>query len=101
MTRKLIANVHIDGNWYRPGEVPPADVAERITNPKAWDGDAPAPSDPVKSETQTVKQPPRKGPGSGGPAWVEFAASKGVTETFDSKDALISEMEKRGLIDKE
>ena len=101
MTRKLTAHVYIDGSWYRPGEVPPSDVAERITNPKVWDGDAPTPEAGPTSERTEVKQPPRSGPGSGGPAWIEFAKSKGVEGDFDSKGSLISELEKRGLIEKE
>lgn len=99
MSRSLNTNVFVNGNWYRPGQVPPAEVSELITNPKVWDGDEPATKQPA-SEPE-VKQPPRKGPGSGGPAWVEFAKSKGVTEEFDSKESLIGALEDRGLIEKE
>jgi len=38
---KLIANVNVAGQWWGPahGKVsPPAEVAEQITNPAAWDG---------------------------------------------------------------
>jgi hypothetical protein len=101
MTRKLTAHVYIDGSWYRPGEVPPSDVAERITNPKVWDGDAPKVEATKAPAREDVKQPPRKGPGSGGPAWIEHAERLGVTQKFDSKDALISHLEEQGLIDKE
>lgn len=94
MPRSLNTNVFVNGNWYGPGQVPPAEVAELITNPNVWDGDE-------ESTPDEVKQPTRKGPGSGGPAWKEFAASKGVTEDFDSKEALIAHMENKGLIDKE
>ena len=38
MPRSLNANVFVNGNWYGPGQVPPAEVAELITNPKVWDG---------------------------------------------------------------
>lgn len=100
MERKLTTNVNVDGTWYGPDSTVPDHVAERITNPKVWDGEVPAEveksSDPAPS-----KQPPRKGPGSGGPAWIQFAAYKGVEEKFDSKEALIAELESRGLIDKE
>lgn len=96
MPRSLNTNVFVDGNWYGPGQVPPAEVAELITNPKVWDGDEPA-----ESTADAVKQPPRKGPGSGGPAWIEFAKSKGVDEKFDSKEALIAHLEENGLIEKE
>lgn len=34
--RKLASHVHIDGQVYGPGSDVPAEVAERITNPKAW-----------------------------------------------------------------
>lgn len=37
MTRKLRAFVHVAGVVYGPGDVPPADVAARITNPGAWE----------------------------------------------------------------
>lgn len=123
MVRKLTAHVHVDGTWYRPGDTPPDDVAARITNPDVWDGPAASGTEnttpPAKvvaasdaasaapatatgpSSAEPVKQPPRSGPGSGGPAWIEFAASKGVTEKFDSKGALISHLENEGLIEKE
>lgn len=97
--RHLVTNVHVDGVWYRPGQVPPSDVAERIDNPKVWSEEASAPK--VVEVSDAVKQPPRKGPGSGGPAWIEFAATKGVTEKFDSKEGLISHLENEGLIEKE
>lgn len=97
MPRSLNTNVFVNGTWYGPGQVPPAEVAELITNPKVWDGDESA---PVSRETE-VKQPPRKGPGSGGPVWADFAKSKGVTQSFDSKEALITHLENEGLIEKE
>lgn len=96
--RSLNTNVFVNGEWYGPGQVPPAEVAELITNPKVWDGDDETPQESGKTE---VKQPPRRGPGSGGPAWTDFAKSKGVTESFDSKEALIAHLEDNGLIDKE
>ena len=38
--RKLVANVNIAGVLYGPdGETPSAEVAEQITNPKAWGAD--------------------------------------------------------------
>jgi hypothetical protein len=97
MTRSLNTNVFVNGTWYGPGQVPPAEVAELITNPKVWDGDELE----AAVDTAEVKQPNRKGPGSGGTAWKDFAASKGVTEDFGSKEALIAHLEDKGLIDKE
>lgn len=35
---RLATSVDVDGRWYRPGDKIPADVAARITNPKAWEG---------------------------------------------------------------
>lgn len=98
MPRHLNTNVYVNEVWYRAGEMPPREVAEQITNPKVWDGDEAAVQE---STPDAVKQPPRKGPGSGGPAWIEFAKSKGVEEKFDSKDDLIATLEGRGLIEKE
>lgn len=34
--RKLVTYVHVNGQVYGPDSDVPADVAERITNPKAW-----------------------------------------------------------------
>lgn len=34
--KKLVRAVNVDGEWYQPGDDVPAEVAERITNPKAW-----------------------------------------------------------------
>lgn len=114
MTRKLTAHVHVDNTWYGPGDPVPDEVAARITNPDAWDGPVSATSEagdegPASTEDRRedpppapkVRQPPRRGPGSGGPAWVEFAADNGVTEKFESKDALITHLEDAGLIEKE
>ena len=39
--RELVATVHVNGKVYAPGDDIPADVADQITNPKAW-GEAPA-----------------------------------------------------------
>ena len=47
MTRALAGNVWVDEVLYKAGTVPPKDVAERITNPKAWN--APAPEQVVES----------------------------------------------------
>lgn len=109
MARKLNTYVHAhavdkDGNvqsqQFGPDDEVPSWARKAITNPDVWDGEDDEESE-ESAESAAVKQPPRKGPGSGGPAWVEFAASKGVTQKFDSKDDLIAELETRGLIEKE
>lgn len=39
--RKLAANVWVGGVFYASGSTPEKDVADQITNPKAWhEGDA-------------------------------------------------------------
>lgn len=43
-TRRLAAHVYVDGVAYSPDSDVPDEVAEQITNPKAW-ADAPAESD--------------------------------------------------------
>jgi hypothetical protein len=95
MGRRLNTNVNVEGTWYGPHTAVPAHVAEQITNPKVWTGDTEPEPEPT-----VAKQPPRKGPGSGGSSWVEFAASKGVTQPFDSKEQLIGYLEDNGHIDK-
>jgi hypothetical protein len=108
MARRLTVHVHAverleDGGYGRSGSFGPDDVVPDwaravITNPDVWDGDDEA--TPVEPTPVEVKQPPRKGPGSGGTAWVEFAKSKGVTRDFDSKEALIAHLEDEGHIEK-
>lgn len=99
MARELIANVNVDGTWYGPSHRDnkvTADVEKAVTNEKVWSGSSDAPT----VESTEVKEPPRKGPGSGQDAWTTFARQVGVTETFDSKDALIKALEDQGKIAK-
>lgn len=43
MARQLAANVYVGDTLYPAGSTPPKDIAEQITNPKAWgDTDTPA-----------------------------------------------------------
>ncbi len=46
MSKKLVENVFVDGNWYGPShgnaDKVPADVAGKIDNPAAWGDDKPA-----------------------------------------------------------
>jgi hypothetical protein len=47
-SKVLATDVHIDGKVYAAGTTPPADVAERISNPKSWrDADAGDAAEPV------------------------------------------------------
>lgn len=88
--RRLAKFVHVDGQQFRPGDVPPPEVACRITNPKCWEGD-PDPAESVEQPTQAEtpaaeavqekqdpEPPPRAGKGSGHDAWAAYAAAKGV-----------------------
>jgi hypothetical protein len=39
MSKKLAMNVYVNGTAYEAGSTPPKDVADQITNPKAWGAD--------------------------------------------------------------
>lgn len=51
MSKKLAMNTTVEGETYKAGTVPSAEVAKKITNPKAWGGDAPE----VGAENETGK----------------------------------------------
>lgn len=53
--RALVGNVWVDGELYVAGDVPPADVAARITNPKLW----PAEEDSDKGSSAPAAKPRR------------------------------------------
>lgn len=40
MAKTLKANVWVDGEFYAAGATPPKAVADKITNPHAWEDDA-------------------------------------------------------------
>jgi hypothetical protein len=124
---RLAAYVHVAGQWYRPGDMPPPEVAARITNPKAWQGgvlpDLPdvkadaesAADDPSRDAAanpdkpiapaeaadgrERVPAPPRSGRGSGLDAWQAFAVDHDV-EFPDgaSRDEIIAACERAGVI---
>lgn len=48
--RELAYAVAVDGNWYRPGDDIPPDVAAKIRNPKAWKTDADTETDRAAQE---------------------------------------------------
>ena len=39
--RKLASNVWVGGTLYEAGSTPPKEVADQISNPKAWEDDKP------------------------------------------------------------
>lgn len=70
--RRLVRNVKVGNDWYGPAydnaTNVPDDVAEQITNPKAWDGDdqSSEPEDkPGRNEPKTV--------------WVDYAVAQGAS----------------------
>lgn len=52
MAGKLATFVDVDGVWYGPDDNVPADVAKRITNPKAWAEQPSTDQEPATGEGQ-------------------------------------------------
>lgn len=100
MARKLTANVYVDGVLYGPaGKSPSKDVAEQITNPKAWSGKADA-EDSGSSGSGSGSGngiPPKGGAGSGVDAWKAYAGKLDVKVADDaSRDDVIAAIEAAG-----
>lgn len=103
--RKLKATVHLDGEVYEAGTKVPAEVAARITNPKAWgkdstpSGDAPDPaadtSDDGPKGTDAEVIPPLTGKGSSVDAWRAYANAAALARGLNIE---IPEDAKRGDI---
>lgn len=102
MARKLAVNVTVGDTTYEAGTTPPAEVAEQITNPKAWGKVATATTTPAgKVDPGPVAEPPRNGKGSGREPWAEFAKSKGVEVADDDTAATLqTKLEDAGHIEK-
>lgn len=82
----LKAYVHVGGVVYAPGDEVPAHHARLITNPKAWDGEVPAPGD-----ASSPVPPPRAGKGSGRDEWAAYASALGVdVDVSASRDDIIA-----------
>lgn len=81
MNRKLARNIQVDGTWYKPGDTPPPEVAERILNPKAWANaeDGPAVESPFQVADGPLMEPPRTGSGSGLEVWKAYAEQEKLT----------------------
>lgn len=77
MPRSLNTNVFVNGNWYGPGQIPPAEVAELITNPKVWDGDEDTkhPAEPTALERPAGNASREK--------WAAYASQEGLEVTDD------------------
>lgn len=61
MGKKLAKNVHVGGEVYRAGREVPDEVAEKITNPKAW-ADDDGGDDDGKSDDDGEKKPAARRP---------------------------------------
>lgn len=115
----LASTVHVDGTAYEAGTTPSAKVAELITNPKAWKGEAteptpatqaappaaPAsPADPPAASSEPaataapvgepgsgdgLEAPPTTGKGSGKGPWAAYAAALGIDVPADADAAAI------------
>lgn len=106
MSRKLIANVYVDGVLYGPaGKSPSKDVAERITNPKAWAGKADSASGGDSGSGDGSGSgsgegsgiPPKGGAGSGRDAWKAYADKLSVAVDDDaSRDDIVAAIESAG-----
>jgi len=51
--RKLAANVWLDGKFHAAGSTPDKDVADRITNPNAWESEPKAEKSAEKSSSKS------------------------------------------------
>lgn len=95
MTARLAGFVHVDGVVYGPGDSVPADVARRITNPKAWEGGVPPSLDDEATAGADVAEPPRSGAGSGRDAWAAYAAARGLEVSPDAgRDEIVAAVDK-------
>jgi hypothetical protein len=94
--KALVANVWVDGVLYGPaGKKPDKDVAEQITNPKAWADTADADSGAESGDGSGI--PPKGGAGSGKDAWKAYADSLGVAVDDDAtRDDIVAALEAAG-----
>lgn len=89
--RALVAYVCLAGRSWAPGEVPPAEVAARITNPAAWDLPGEPEGDPDPTPDPQPQEPPESGPGSGKDAWRAHADMLGLDVPEDAtRDEIVA-----------
>lgn len=70
MSKQLAMNTTVEGETYAAGTVPPAEVAKKITNPKAW-GEEPKPDaapEPEPENPEAPKAPPAPAAAPASPA---------------------------------
>jgi len=92
MAARLAAYVYVTNPETRvvegigPDDEVPDWAARLITNPEAWDGDAPDLDDePEPTEDADPEPPPRGGRGSSAEAWRAYAAAVGVEVAPDAE----------------
>lgn len=80
----VLRNVQVDGTWYRPGDVPPAEHAFRITNWRVWGDEMAEYEVPGPSQFQTdgdgKVQPPSGQPVTEAPEQPVPSTEESVTE---------------------
>lgn len=88
--KKLARNTTVAGRTYLAGSVPPDDVADLITNPKAWEAEA--------GSSNADGPPPQSGKGSGVEAWRNYAADNEVVVGEDAtREEIIAELDAAGV----
>jgi len=93
--RQLKVFVHVDGQWFGPDDVVPAEVAEQIGD-HAWADDDPDEGEPEPSSTGP-KPPPMGGKGSGTEAWAQYAEQLEVDLPDDAnRDDIIDAIREAG-----
>jgi len=89
MARQLKAPVFVAGQWFRPGDPVPAEVADQLGDHLWIDDGRPDPTGPTP--------PPLGGAGSGIDAWAEYAALLGVdVEGLTKRDEIVSAISDAG-----
>ncbi|WBB73241.1 hypothetical protein O7602_26735 [Micromonospora sp. WMMD1128] len=115
-----VADEHDQMHVFGPDSAVPAWAAKKITNPDAWvGGKVPSAIEEPQEEAARLRArlaeleaqtvgggeepprdgpPPKGGPGSGAPAWREYAASKQVEVPADaSREIVVAALEAAGV----
>ncbi|MDR6574352.1 hypothetical protein J2X60_003011 [Curtobacterium sp. 320] len=96
----LLSNVHVRdehgaSHVFGPDSEVPEWAQKRITNPAAWDGDAPSFEDDEEIDEADENEPARSGRGSGLPVWQAYAKSLDIEVPEDAdRNAIIALVDK-------
>lgn len=96
---RLVSTVHVRdehgaSHVFGPNSEVPEWAHKRITNPSAWDGDAPSFEDDEIDE-DTENEPARSGRGSALPVWQAYAKSLDIEFPEDAdRNAIIALVDK-------